>query len=265
MPISFDDPMTAPAPVETPIPTPTLVPTPAPAPSGDTPPPAGDTPPPAEAPAGTGIAGLMDQLDRASAPPKPAAKPGDAPPAAKPGDKPPVTPPAATPPATPPKDEEPDWTKAPPKWHKIYEGHKQKTAQQIQSLESKIKQLETKPFEQAGDAARLKAMEQQLEQLKGESTTAKQELARLDFRRSDEYKQRFVVFEDHPGHGRGAGAEYCAVCGGLVGRKLVQLCCDLFDFFKTLTEQFRCFGIVGVFAEPFPVLGICLRGKPACD
>lgn len=192
MPISFDDPP-APAPVETPTPTPTPAATPTPAPSGETPPPAGDTPPPAEPPAGTGIAGLMDQLDRASAPPKPAAKPGDAPPAAKPGDKPPVTPPAATPPATPPKDEEPDWTKAPPKWHKIYEGHKQKTAQQIQSLESKIKQLETKPFEQAGDAAKLKAMEQQLEQLKGESTTAKQELARLDFRRSDEYKQRFVA------------------------------------------------------------------------
>ena len=154
---------------------------------------------PAPAPAApAGIAGLMDQLDRAAAatkaPPAPAPEPGKT-------DDPKPAPAAAAPkpepkPADPkpePKDEgEPDWSKAPPKWHKIYEGHKAKTTETIKSLESKIKSLEAKPFEQAGDAAKLQAYEKQLEELRNESKTYKQKLAELDYTKSDEYQTQYV-------------------------------------------------------------------------
>jgi hypothetical protein len=163
-----------------------------------------------EASPGGGIDAMMAQLDKAAAGPAapPSAPPGDkavaaakdsaAPTPPNPADKPQDAPkPADKPAATPPKPEsktdgEPDWSKAPPKWYKIYEEHKSKTGETIKSLESKIKQLETKPFEQAGDAAKLQSLEKQLEELRNESTSAKKELAKLDFTKSDEYRVNFV-------------------------------------------------------------------------
>lgn len=162
-------------------------------------PPPSPSPEPSPAPAATGIAGLMDQLDRAAASPAPpaaAAAPKPAEPA-KPATPAPAAakvepkPADAKPPE--PKDEgEPDWSKAPPKWHKIYEGHKAKTQTEIQSLQAKIKALESKPFEQAGDSQKLQAYEKQLDELRNESKTYKQKLAELDYTKSDDYQTNYV-------------------------------------------------------------------------
>lgn len=146
---------------------------------------------------------MMAQLDQAHAsgktlePPKepgatPAAPPTPATPAA-----PKVEAKLATPaPATPPKPEEakadePDWSKAPPKWYKIYEQHKSKSTQREQELQAKIKNLESKPVEHAGDAKKIEAYEKQLEEMRGESGNYKRQLAQLDFTKSDEYKTQF--------------------------------------------------------------------------
>lgn len=158
----------------------------------------------------TGIDAMMAQLDAAAASggkvePKPAEatpqpKPGEAPAApaapAKPADpKPPEAKPAAAPAApaaaAKPEEAEPDWSKAPPKWYKIYETHKQKTGETIKSLEAKIKQLETKPFEQPGDAKKLETYEKQLEAMRGENGDYKKRLAQLDYTSSDEYRIQF--------------------------------------------------------------------------
>jgi len=162
----------------------------------------------------TGIDAMMAQLDAAAASGKTiesapaakpdAAKPAEATPAAKPPEssaKPaeaakPVTPAAAVKPETKPdakpQQPEPDWTKAPPKWYKIYEEHKTKTGETIKSLESKIKSLETKPFEQAGDAKKLEAYEKQLADLRNEANGYKTKLVQRDFTQSDEYKRNYV-------------------------------------------------------------------------
>lgn len=148
---------------------------------------------------GSGIDGMMAALDRSvAAATKAAGKPKEAPVAAAPvaqakpveAAKPVVAKPADAPAAA--EGTEPDWSKAPPKWHKIYEDHKGKTAKTIQSLESKIKSLETKPFEQPGDARKLEALEKQLEEIRGESTKYKSELVKRDYRESDDYKRNFV-------------------------------------------------------------------------
>lgn len=151
---------------------------------------------PAPEPSGGGIDGMMAQLDAAAASGKPAAEVAPAPSGAKPEAAKPEVKPAPATPAAPvkptPEEGEPDWSKAPPKWHKIYEGHKAKTADQIRSLESKIKSLETKPFEQPGDAKKLQDLEKQLDSIRNESTTYKQELAALDYTKSDEYQAQYV-------------------------------------------------------------------------
>lgn len=149
---------------------------------------------------------MMEQLDRAVAmdsSPKPVetapteeastatpiqgtAKPADA---AKPSEA------ASAAPAAPvPKAEtgEPDWTKAPPKWHKIYEDHKSKTSGTIKSLEAKLKALESKPFESPGDTAKIAAYEKQIEDARGEAKTYQQRLAEVDFTKSPEYKSNFI-------------------------------------------------------------------------
>ena len=134
----------------------------------------------------------MADLDKAMvAPSKPATdapKPDAAPPKAD------AAPAKVDPtPATPaPDNGDPDWSKAPPKWYKIYEGHKAKTAEKERELQAKIKSLEAKPFESAGDTAKLAALEKQLNDLRGETTTYKQELAKLDYTKSDEYKRDYV-------------------------------------------------------------------------
>ena len=176
------------SPIEQPqvAPAPAAAPTPAPAPAPAAPAPSDGAPPPDKP---TGIAGLMDQMDRAAGPQKPPApvpevKSVEAP-------KPEVKPPAQ-PGAPKAEDGEPDWTKAPPKWFKIYEGYKSKTGETIKSLEAKIKSLETKPFEQPGDAAKLTALEKQLAEIRSESENAKKELARVDYTKSPEYKRDYV-------------------------------------------------------------------------
>lgn len=161
----------------------------------------------------TGIDAMMAQLDAAAAsgktieaPAAPAAdgKPAEPAPAAakpdaaaKPAEAKPAAPaPAAAKPETKPdakpQQAEPDWTKAPPKWYKIYEEHKTKTGETIKSLESKIKSLEGKPFEQAGDAKKLEAYEKQLAELRNEANDYKTRLAQRDFTQSDEYKRNYV-------------------------------------------------------------------------
>ena len=147
-----------------------------------------------------GIAGMMEQLDRAvamdsgkaaPAAPAPAEPPKPDEPAAqaKPAAKAEPAPPAET---APKAGEEPDWTKAPQKWHKIYEDHKAKTTGTIRSLEEKVKALEKKPVESPGDAAKIAAYEKQIEDIRKEATSAKQRLAEVDFTKSDEYNANFV-------------------------------------------------------------------------
>ena len=174
--------------------------------------------PPVVAPGMSGIDAMMQQLDEAHASGVDLQPPSENAPPSKPATTAaPVTKPAeAVKPATVPKiGEKPaeaakpadpakpveatkpaddvDWSKAPPKWYKIYEGHKAKTGETIKTLEAKIKQLETKPFESAGDAAKIAAYEKQLEEFKGKTTNYEKQLAELDYRRSDDYKQNFVA------------------------------------------------------------------------
>jgi uncharacterized coiled-coil DUF342 family protein len=159
-----------------------------------------DAPVTEAAPSAGGIDAMMAQLDAAAAsgstvttpsePAKPATPAAPAEPAKAATPTAPAKP--VTPPATPAAPTEPDWTKAPPKWHKIYEEHKSKTQETIKSLESKLKSLESKPFEQPGDAAKAAALEKRIEELSGESTKYKQELVKRDYTASDEYKRDFV-------------------------------------------------------------------------
>lgn len=156
-------------------------------------------------PAPTGIDAMMAQLDKAvssgknindpeptsPAPPvEPSAKPVT--PAAPKIEAKPATP-VATKPPTEPEPEEADWSKAPPKWGRLYNNTEKKFKEQVRTLESKIQNLEKKPFTQAGDEAKLASYEKQLEELRGESTRYKQELVKRDYTASDEYKQQFVT------------------------------------------------------------------------
>jgi len=168
----------------------------------------------------TGIAAMMAQLDQASATGKtivpgeklgtPAPEPKPDSPASstpKPDGKPATPPAAAAKPTTapaPPKpgaevkppqsvpDSEPDWSKAPRKWHDIYQDHKSKTSAKITALETKLKSLESKPFEQAGDAKKIEAYEKQLSALRSESDGYQKKLAEKDFTQTKEYKRNFV-------------------------------------------------------------------------
>ena len=153
-----------------------------------------------------GIAGMMEQLDRAvamdSGKPAPApATPAETPAAPTKAEAPaapaaPAKPAAKADPApaepAPKPGEEPDWSKAPQKWHKIYEDHKAKTTGTIRSLEEKVKALESKRVEAPGDAAKIEAYEKQIEEIRKDSASAKQLLAELDFTKSDEYKTQFI-------------------------------------------------------------------------
>lgn len=94
--------------------------------------------------------------------------------------------------ATKPGETEPDWSKAPQKWGSLYYKKEKEFRAKEQALESKIKSLETKPFEQAGDAKKLEALEKQLDELRGESTRYKSELVKRDYTQSDEYKRDFM-------------------------------------------------------------------------
>jgi len=132
-----------------------------------------------------GIDALMAQLDEAELSGKTIGETPEKPASAKPEAK---AEPAKVEAKVEPKEEgEPDWTKAPPKWHKIYEGHKAKTAETIKGLEAKLKALESKPVEQAGDAKKMEILEKQIAELQGETKTYKQRLAETDFTHTPEH------------------------------------------------------------------------------
>ena len=153
-----------------------------------------------------GMAGMLAQLDRAvaidSGKPLPPEAPSKESPAIPPKPEAPAVPSAPAKPATkadaPPAEavlktgEEPDWSKAPQKWHKIYEDHKAKTTGTIRSLEEKVRALESKRVEAPGDAAKIEAYEKQIEEIRKEALTTKQRLAEVDFTKSDEYKEKFT-------------------------------------------------------------------------
>ncbi len=167
----------------------------------------------------TGIAAMMAQLDQAAATGKninPGEKPGAPAPAAPapaptpaPAPKPP-TPPVPPKPATPPpapaapaapaakqdakpaQEQEVDWSKAPPKWYKIYTDHKTKTGETIKSLESKIAAIESKRVESPGDAKKLEALEKRLAEVTEELGGTKQKLTQRDYTQSEDYHRNFV-------------------------------------------------------------------------
>ena len=70
---------------------------------------------------------------------------------------------------------------------KVYESLKTTTAQKVAELEGKLAALEKKPVEAPGDAAKMAALEKQIESLTGETKTYKQKLAAADFRHTDTY------------------------------------------------------------------------------
>jgi len=157
------------------------------------------------APKVTGIDALMAQLDaaEAAAPPEeiPAAPKAEPEAAAKPAAKPTRTEPndplkPAVKPAPAKADDEmsvEDMEKflkahSNKKPWKIYESLKTTTAQKVADLESKLATLEKKPVESPGDAAKMAALEKQIEALTGETKTYKQKLAQADFHHTDAYK-----------------------------------------------------------------------------
>lgn len=70
---------------------------------------------------------------------------------------------------------------------KVYESLKTTTAQKVAELEGKLAALERKPVEAPGDAAKMAALEKQIEALSGETKTYKQKLAQADFKHTDAY------------------------------------------------------------------------------
>lgn len=152
---------------------------------------------------------MMAQLDAAAsaggvtppaAAPAEPAEPPAAPASAKGGEvHDPLKPAPAKPaePATPPKPGDQDMSvedmekflkahsnKKP--W-KVYESLKTTTAQKVAELEGKLAALERKPVESPGDAAKMAALEKQIEALSGETKTYKQKLAQADFKHTDAY------------------------------------------------------------------------------
>ncbi len=163
--------------------------------------------PPAAPPAPGGISNLLSQLDAAAEidkgkAPAPAPEPPKEPAAPKPVEPPkpaavaptvkkdPAKPDPAAPTADP--NAEPDWEKAPQKWHNIYKDHKAKTGATIKTLEAKIAEIEAKAKEAPADAGRIAALEKQIADLGGEAKTYKQKLAERDYYSSEEYQKTFL-------------------------------------------------------------------------
>lgn len=158
------------------------------------------------APKLSGVDALMAQLDAADAAsshtpeatPAAEAPPEEVTPPAKPAKNTevndplkPVTPKPATKPAEEMSVEDMEKflkTHANKKPWKIYESLKTTTAAKVADLESKLKVLESKPVEAPGDAAKMAALEKQIEALSGETKTYKQKLAQADFQHTDAYK-----------------------------------------------------------------------------
>ncbi len=167
------------------------------------------TPAAATAATGGGIDAMMAQLDAADATgsdidPAHAPEPEPAKPAGDDTPPPDVVPEPAKPadpakPAAKPSDEMSvedmeKFLKAHPnkKPWKIYESLKTTTSAKVSELEGKLKALEGKAVEAPGDAAKVAALEKQIEALTGESTTYKQRLAETAF----QYTPKFAEFRD---------------------------------------------------------------------
>lgn len=140
--------------------------TPAPAPASPSPEPVD----PAKAASEKATAAMRSILDR-----KPSGQ--------KPGDK----------PAAENETEEAEKIiRANPKAWRVYEGYKKSTAQKIADYEKRIAELNNKPAPTAADDAKVKELEKRLAETEGETKSAKQRLAELDFSKSDEFKQKYI-------------------------------------------------------------------------
>lgn len=162
------------------------------------------TPAPGTSSQGGGIDSMMAQLDAAEASggdvaPDPAPAPAPAEPKPDPTDpEPPEAAPAPEPAPVKPdvaKDEMSDEDKekflklhSNKKPWKIYESLKTTTAGKVAELEAKLKTIEGKSIESPGDAAKVAALEKQIEALTGETTNYKQKLAETEFTHTPQYQ-----------------------------------------------------------------------------
>lgn len=144
------------------------------------------------APESKGMAGLLDSI-RQDSTPKPAAPAAPAAPeAAKPADTTPAKPtPAAKPESEATEADVEKLLKPNAKAWRVYEGVKKSWKSKESELQAKITALESKPVTQAGDPAKLAALEKQLEELRGETKTWKDRAAQADFTKSEDYDKRF--------------------------------------------------------------------------
>lgn len=72
---------------------------------------------------------------------------------------------------------------------KVYESLKTTTAQKVAELETKLAAFANKPVESPGDAAKMAALEKQIEALSGETKTYKQKLAATDYIHTPKYTE----------------------------------------------------------------------------
>lgn len=76
---------------------------------------------------------------------------------------------------------------------RVYEGAKKNWSKRETELTTKIKALEEKPREAPGDAAKLAALEKQLEEERGHTRTWKEKTAQADYTKSEDYEKRFAT------------------------------------------------------------------------
>jgi hypothetical protein len=86
---------------------------------------------------------------------------------------------------TGPDDGKIDWEKADPKLKGAYYKLQRESGEKIKQFEARIKEIEAKPREGAGDAKLIEQYQQQINALK-------QQLAAASYERSDEYHQKFI-------------------------------------------------------------------------
>lgn len=139
----------------------------------------------------TGIDKAAADMDAMMAEPAaPAAPASPAPAPAKPAE--PAKP--ATPAAEPETDEQKFEKEIKPnaKAWRTFEGVKKKWTSERQRMETKIKELESRPATPANDA-KLKSLEEQLAKHTEERTGYEKTIAELDYRKSSEFNEKFVT------------------------------------------------------------------------
>lgn len=87
-----------------------------------------------------------------------------------------------------------------PKAWRILEAKKKQWAEREQTwskreseLQAKLKELESKPRPTELDESKMRVLEQQLDELKNKSKSYQERLAELDYRQSDEFKEKYVL------------------------------------------------------------------------